>query len=405
MRIGMFSDYYLSQADGTAIAVEISRAGLEEAGHQVYIYCPRVPGTPHGKRIISYYSMPAFIYSNLRACWPFSRSTLAGISQRNLDVIHIHTPFLVGLSGLRAAKKLKKPLVITAHLDMDFLRSYPISLVAMTGLAFLTGMICRQPGQFVRTIFQPRRRPPNGWRRDLAWRSFGFLAQQCDLVLAPSKKIYDQLSGHCSPDKLRLVPNGVDMQSAALSKKEARAKLGISPDAFVVINLSRHVREKKIETIIYSFLKLQRSVPHAELYLLGSGPRHRKLKGLASALDIETKLHFCGTMPHEKVFDYLAAADVYVNACMREVASLSVFEAANNRLPLILSDHRLVEPLVEGENGFFAVNAEQIGEKLIWFAQHPMAATKMGAASVRRVRKAFSTTQHLKALQEAYRQI
>ena len=405
VKIGVFSDYYLDQADGTAIAVEISRAGLTAAGHEVHVFCPRLPGTPRTKRVVSFYSLPALIYANLRACWPFSRRTLARIEALDLDVIHIHTPFLVGLAGLRAARKLGKPVVMTAHLDLDFMDGYFVALMAMPFLAMLIGVICRQPGEFLKAIFEPRWRPASGWRRDVAWRTYAFLSRQCDLVLTPSQKIATQLNRYYPADNMKTVPNGVGLPPRLPSKQIARRELGLSEDEFIVINSGRHVREKRVEIIIKAFARTVAEAPSSRLVLLGAGPKDGVLKALAQELHIEDKVDFMGAIPRSEVFVYLAAGDIFVIACLREVASLAILEAASVGRPLILFDERLIEPLEPGSNGFFVKSVRGLSNKMSWFSKNPAEMKTFGDASVKRVRLKFSVQNHIKWLTEAYRQV
>jgi len=405
VKIGLFSDYYLNQADGTAIAVGISRAGLTAAGHEVHVFCPRVPGTPQTKQVTSFYSLPAFIYTNLRACWPFSRRTLAQIEALDLDVIHIHTPFLVGLAGLRAARKLRRPVVMTAHLDLDFMDGYFVALMAMPFLALLIGIIQRQPTQFLEAIFWPRWRPASGWRRDVAWRTYAFLASQCDLVLAPSQKIYDQLRSHYPGENLVIVPNGVDIPARLPSKAAARKQLGIAARDFVIINSSRHVREKRIDVIIQAFAKVARKAPSARLILLGGGPKDSDLKNLAKSVGLADKLDFIGAVPRPEVFNYLAAADIYTNACLREVASLAVLEAAAVGKPLLLFDERLVEPLADGVNGSFVKSSAELARQACWLANRPATVKALGEASIKRVRVKYGVRNHIAELVKAYKQV
>jgi glycosyltransferase involved in cell wall biosynthesis len=53
------------------------------------------------------------------------RRTLAELSARKFDVVHIHTPFLAHYAGLRFAKAQRTPVVATYHtLFEEYLHHY-----------------------------------------------------------------------------------------------------------------------------------------------------------------------------------------------------------------------------------------------------------------------------------------
>jgi len=269
----------------------------------------------------------------------------------------------------------------------------------------LIGVICRQPGEFLKAIFEPRWRPASGWRRDVAWRTYAFLSRQCDLVLTPSQKIATQLNRYYPADNMKTVPNGVGLPPRLPSKQIARRELGLSEDEFIVINSGRHVREKRVEIIIKAFARTVAEAPSSRLVLLGAGPKDGVLKALAQELHIEDKVDFMGAIPRSEVFVYLAAGDIFVNACLREVASLAILEAASVGRPLILFDERLIEPLEPGSNGFFVKSVRGLSNKMSWFSKNPAEMKTFGDASVKRVRLKFSVQNHIKWLTEAYRQV
>ncbi|HVX58747.1 MAG TPA: glycosyltransferase, partial [Candidatus Saccharimonadales bacterium] len=194
MRIGIFTDSFVPRPDGIAIAVDTMRQALEQEGHEVYVFCPARPEAiyddPH---IITYPSVPAFFYEGLRAAWPFGRRKLQEIEELRLDIIHIHLPFMIGFAGLRAAKKLSIPVVMSCHQDMDYVKDYPGAFL-LGGLILLPVMLItgrfRQAGRLLFARRVDKRLP---WRYDLVRRSYTFLTDSCDAAVAPSHKIFDQL--------------------------------------------------------------------------------------------------------------------------------------------------------------------------------------------------------------------
>lgn len=403
MRIGLFSDYYLASSDGTAIATEISRQALAELGHDVKVVCPSAPVTTAGAYVRRLFSIPIPLYPGLRASWPFNTSVLS--ESKNLDVIHSETPLPVGLMGLWAAKKLKKPFVVSAHLDMDFMGDYRVAPLALFGLALMVAIIARQPGDLIKLLFSARRNHNASWRVDFAWRVFAFFCDQADACVAISQKIHDQLSIYKQKDNMSFVPNGVSLPLGKLpDKQKLRDELGWSRDDFIVLSLARLVREKQVDKLIES-MNLLSKTSKLTAVIMNEGPKKQSLKRLVVQYGLEKKVQFCGLVPRHELYKYIIAADVFVNTSRREVASLAVLEAALCAKPVLLFDERLIEPLEDGVNGFFVMNSKQLANKIDWLMKHPRKLTQMGTASRSRVKKAYSQKAHGRALEKIYKQL
>ena len=403
MRIGLFSDYYLAQSDGTAIATEISRQALTELGHEVLVFCPDLPKVKKKAHVRAFRSWPGLLYPGLRASWPFSMKALTQVG--GLDVVHIETPLPVGLLGLRTSRKLDKPTVISAHLDMDFMGEYKIAPLALVGLGFLVALVCRRPGDFIKALFSRRRNPKASRRTDFAWRVYGYFCDQSDVCVAISQKIYNQLELYKEKDNLVLIPNGVNLPVYKLpTKPEARRQLGWADNEFIVISIARLVREKHVELIIESIRHLPGKLK-LKLVILGDGPRKSNLQKIVQRYGLSHKVQFYGSVPHKDLHKYIIAADVFVNASLREVASLTVLEAALCAKPLLLFDDKLVEPLEGGVNGFFVNSPDQLAAKIAWLMSKPDKLGSFGAASRKRVKTRYSQSAHGRALSQMYENI
>lgn len=407
MRVGLFSDYYLAMNDGTAIATEISRQGLTDLGHKVFVFCPAIPHPkPKGANVVTLPSLPGLIYPGIRLVWPFSKRTLARIARLKLDVIHIETPLLTGLLGLWAGRRLGIPVVMSAHLDMEFMSEYKVAPLALFGFGLAVAVICRQPSRYLHVMFSPRQRHDLGRRANFAWRTLAFLSDQCDKTIAISQKERDILSGFIKNDNLVVVPNGLNFGPAGkLTKRAARQKLGIEKNTFVILTASRLVREKRIELAVGAMPVLLKKHPGSQLLIMNDGPKRQPLARLSRELGIAEHVVFMGLVQRDELREYLAAADVFVNPSLREVASLAILEAAFSAKPLLLFDERLVEPLADGVNGFFVSNSGQLAEKLAWLAAKPNKLASLGRASRQRVRSRYSVRAHSTGLAKVYAEL
>jgi 1,2-diacylglycerol 3-alpha-glucosyltransferase len=408
MKVGIFTDSYVPRADGIAIASDIMGRGVADLGHDTYVFCPSRPGASYeDKRVITYPSAPAFlVYEGLRVAWPFGHRRLEYIRRLNLDVIHIQLPFMVGFAGMRAARKLGIPLVMTCHQDLDLVKDYHGSAVGVFFMALAVGVFSRDFKGLLGLLLGPPKNRRISRRDDFTRRTYAFMTDKCDAVIAPSKKVFDQLQPYSSRKNLVIVPNGIRSDILpTLSKKQARHQLDIAPTDEVIITTSRLVREKRIEEVITALSMMSKAHPHCRLYVLGDGPERRKLETLASDLNLNNKVIFTGNVPLETVFTYLRASDVYVNACMREVASLSAMEAGASGLPVIARDSRLQEVLIDGESGFFVNSSREMADKLLWLLDDPKRLRKFGRNGKKLTMATHGMPAHARSLAAVYESI
>lgn len=108
LKIAVFSDSALPQLNGVAVGVEMLCTSLRERGHDVKLFSPYSPES---------ISCHAIGYPGLKVSFGFPT-----VPQFRPDIIHIHTPFGAGLSGLAWAKLLRVPTVATFHTHYGTIR-------------------------------------------------------------------------------------------------------------------------------------------------------------------------------------------------------------------------------------------------------------------------------------------
>ena len=115
MRIGFFTDTYTPQINGVVSSIRLFADALERLGHEVYIFAPtpRQPGD--GPRVVRIPSVPFAFQPEMRLASIYSAQAYRLARQANLDVIHSHDPFAIGLFGLAVAKRFRLPYVHTYH--------------------------------------------------------------------------------------------------------------------------------------------------------------------------------------------------------------------------------------------------------------------------------------------------
>lgn len=112
---------------------------------------------------------------------------------------------------------------------------------------------------------------------------------------------------------------------------EAITRPGVPKEALpTVVFLGRLVGMKRPEHAVYAVRGLQRSFPEARLWIIGSGPKERRLRRLAS-----NGIELLGRVSGRERTDRLARAHVLVATSVREGWGLNVSEAAACGTPSI----------------------------------------------------------------------
>lgn len=166
--------------------------------------------------------------------------------------------------------------------------------------------------------------------------------------------------------RVHTVPNGIDARRFRFDpaqRSAVRARLGISPHAFVVGGVGRLVPGKRFETLVRAVSVL----PDAHLLIAGDGPERESLEAVVSALGAADRVHLLGECEGTaaaggsgggwEVPGVLAAMDVFVSTSSEESFGLAVLEALASGLPALYVTCPAVEDLPPEE----APGARRIG--------------------------------------------
>jgi len=146
---------------------------------------------------------------------------------------------------------------------------------------------------------------------------------------------------------------------------DMRGELGIKENEKVIITVSRLVDKNGVGDLIDGVSKLQTT--NYKLLILGSGPLEKDLRFKTKNLKLEERVIFLGSVPNEKVPEYLAISDVFVRPSLSEGLGNSFLEAMAAGVPVVGTNvGGIPDFLAEGETGLFceARNPKSIAEKI-----------------------------------------
>ena len=246
LRIGFFTDSYLPATPGVEVSIETFRKNLERAGHQVFVYTPAVPGyTDSNRRVFRLKSMRVIETPEMRLAFPVVEDgNIRELTRLPLDIVHVHTPFTVGLLGKYIATHQHVPIIYTHHTHYpEYAKAYLKERVVLPFLA----------------------KSLSAWFSNIS-----------DAVIAPSPKIRALLRSYGVRRPIYVVPTGIRLQQfrrTRTSGRKARAlrlRLGIALDAKVLLFVGRLGREKNIDFVIRAFAKLTKMRREVRLVLTRS---------------------------------------------------------------------------------------------------------------------------------------
>ncbi len=337
LTIGMFTDTFMPQINGVATSVYSLANELEKMGHTVYIITIRDEGiisTFDGKtlRIPGVKVLRGTDHRLANILVPKRVNNV--IKMMDLDVIHTHTEFSIGLLGTYISKRDHIPHVHTYHTMYDDYVDYVTNFRPFKRIA--AGVIKTYVKEFT---------------------------DECQKVFVPTQKTKDVLLDYGVLSEMVTIPTGIDFKKFVVDEDdkkvlELKANLGIENDDFVCMNIGRLSKEKNVDAIIDNVKELVMENPKLKLIVIGDGPHHEALRNKAKGY--EKNIVFLGRVPWEEVGYYYRLGHAFVVASRFETQGLTVIEALSSSLPVICPDDEAITSIVEdGVNGLiFKENSE-----------------------------------------------
>lgn len=331
MRIGVFTDSYKPYVSGVVRSIMTFSAHLSQLGHTVFIFAPGYPRTgTEEDNVFRFFSLPAITYRDFRVGVPVSLRLRRTLADLHLDLVHVHSPFLMGQAGVRLARRLHLPLVFTYHtLYHKYTHYVPV------GRGFSSRLV-------------------------LQW-SLKF-CDHCDLVIAPTPSIASFLREQGVRRPITVIPTGIEVEEFRrgdpgwLAKRIGPRREGESRLLFV----GRLGAEKNLFFLLRAFRRIAGRIPGARLILAGDGPARGDLQALAARLGLTDRIIFLGRVVEREVAHCYAGADLFVFPSLTETQGLVIGEAMAAGLPVVALEASGSRDLIEnGREGFLCQPSEE----------------------------------------------
>ncbi len=195
------------------------------------------------------------------------------------------------------------------------------------------------------------------------------------------------------PAKVRVIPNGVDVERFAAGDPSGsvRRQLGLSADVPLVGIVAALRPEKNHELFLRIAALVRRQIPAARFIIVGDGELRSSLEKLCGELGLRDAVHFLGNRPD--VPQVLAALDLFMLTSRNEANPVSILEAFSAGKPVIAPRvGSLAESVADGFSGYLTTpgDAEEAASRVIELLQDRSRSRVMGQAGQQAVRENWS---------------
>jgi glycosyltransferase involved in cell wall biosynthesis len=213
------------------------------------------------------------------------------------------------------------------------------------------------------------------------------------------------------PERITVIPRGRDAQrmgSATPERKlEARRRLGLDPDASIIVNVGRQEYQKGQAYLITAMSEVVRVHPHARLLVIGrEGHATPNLRAKLAEHAIEGSVDFLGY--RTDVPDFLAAADIFAFPSLYEGLGGAVIEAMALGLPVVASDIGPLREVVEhGASGYLVPPADPVefARQLILLIEQTETARRLGMRGRALFEEKFTIERSAERMIDLYRTV
>jgi glycosyltransferase involved in cell wall biosynthesis len=325
LHIALVSETFPPEVNGVANTLGRLCQGLRERGHRLQLVRPRQADEPNrsDEELLLTRGWPLPGYAGLQWGHSSLHKLLRRWKRNRPDVLYIATEGPLGLSALRAARRLGIPVVSGFHTNFQ-------QYSDLYGFGLLTRLL-------------------TGYLRWFHNRS------RVTLVPSPSQRLELQRRGF---ERLELLARGVDGQlfHPARRSSELRAQWGMGEDEIAVVHVGRLAAEKNLQLLVRAFRALQRSLPQRRLrlVLVGDGPLRTQLQEqLPDAL-------FCGVQRGDALAAHYASGDLFLFPSLSETFGNVVLEALASGLAVVAFDQAAAaQHIRHGHNGALAIPGDE----------------------------------------------
>ncbi|MFI2201409.1 glycosyltransferase family 4 protein [Streptomyces sp. NPDC020192] len=293
MRVVIVTESFPPDVNGVAHCALQTARHLVDRGHSPLVVAPApapgsAPDTDAPCPVVRVPSLPLPGYPQVRVALP-SRRLAAALLDHRADLVHLASPFVLGVRGMAAAARLGIPAVAVYQTDL---------------------------AGYARTYM--------GAGEAAAWRRIRSVHAAADRTLAPSSAALADLEAHGVP-RVRLWPRGVDTVRFRPDLRDAALRHELAPNGELIVGyVGRLAPEKHVELLAGVC-----GLDGVKVVIVGDGPSHAHLtEALPGAV-------FLGRRTGDDLARIFASLDVFAHTGPFETFCQTVQEAMASGVPVV----------------------------------------------------------------------
>jgi len=279
--------------------------GSIEVFHPRYLVTPKVGRFLYG--YMYYFSLKKF---------------LKDMTQKDrFDILDVHWAYPDGFAGVKLAKELGIPVSLTVRgSDINIYTRYPL-------------------------------------RRKL----IAYALRKADLVIAVCGDMARKVESlGVSKDKVRVIPNGVDVRRFyPMERVSARDKLGLPQDRKIILSVGRLEPPKRFDLLIRALEEIVCHDSNILLIIVGEGSKRSRLERLSRDLRVSEWVQFVGAKPNEELVYWYNAADVFCLSSDSEGWPNVLFESLACGTPVVASNVGGVSEVIPSDDYGVLINGDE----------------------------------------------
>jgi glycosyltransferase involved in cell wall biosynthesis len=337
-KVGLFIDTWYPMVDGVIKVVDNYARRLTKYC-DVVVFCPETRGATKAMdealpyKVVRCHSLP-LLNSDYDIPAPVLDPKFeAQLILSGIDMVHIHSPFAVGLAGVIYAKLHNLPVVATLH--SQYKQDFEKPLKFKPAVEIALGSIMR--------VFN---------RCDECW-----------AVNSGIQELYQKEYGLTAPCKVRL--NATDHMPVANPEAAARwvnETYGVPADATVFLFVGRINFIKNLDFTVRSLAIAKKlGLKNFRMLFVGKGQDEERLAELVREQGLENEVVLCGLVSGREQLEMLySRAKLFLFPSLYDANSLVQIEAAAQGTPTVfLQGARTAATVTPGVNGYVSAPSEE----------------------------------------------
>lgn len=333
INIGIFNDAFFPMTDGVVMVVDNYARRLSKYAN-VVVFVPSYFGINYDDSVFPYkvvrcYSLKTYFWDYSLPIPKLDKKFKKELDSYKFDIIHINSPFTLGMEGVKYAKKHNIPCVATMHSQykQDFMKAIK-----------------------------------NEWLARILTHNVIKVFNKCDLCFAVNSEVariyYEEYHYKTLPLVLNNATEMVYEKDIKTARNYINKKYNIKNNEIVFLFVGRINTLKNIFFIVDSLKLLKDLKPRLKFKMLfvGTGSDEDKLKEKINELDMNNEIIMCGKVSDRTILSYYySRSDLMLFPSIYDASSIVQIEAASQKTPtLFLEGSATSATVTNNVNGFLS---------------------------------------------------